>query len=81
MTDTQTPPVKGMTLRDWFAGTMPMPEPLPVKFATEVMGSEFPEEIHEAIKWSMRAVAKLRYIYADAMIAASKESEDELRKA
>ncbi|MCG6112902.1 MAG: hypothetical protein MEQ74_12060 [Paracoccus sp.] len=66
----------GMTLRDWFAGqaSVGVDEPHP-DVAKALMRSEIPNWADDPIAatfWWAEAEAKLRYIRADAMIAARK---------
>jgi hypothetical protein len=67
--------VTGMTLRDWFAGHQHITdEELSEAKATQIMGDECPrwspDTAGDCIKWWVMAEARLRYIKADAMIAA-----------
>jgi hypothetical protein len=73
--------MEGMSLRDWFAATMPIRESDPsISFATDVMSSappspdwgDAPEDVE---RWWAMAEAKLRYMRADAMIAAREGKE------
>jgi len=64
----------GMTLRDWFAGQPDITGNLMVmdKEACEVLCGPHPapEDAIEVFKWQVKVLATLRYIAADAMIAA-----------
>jgi len=76
----------GMTLRDWFAGQETLaewdsPQAAPSRQMCELLaGSPMPEggwstNILESFKWEAKWRSALRYIRADAMIAARKESK------
>lgn len=62
----------GMTLRDWFAGTMTIGDTnFPsVKEAAEFAGVEEPSDFTGLIELGAKVNAKLRYLAADAMLAA-----------
>lgn len=69
----------GMTLRDWFASQASIghDDPHP-ELATAIMGSDIPNwhaDPVAASEWWAMAEAKLRYIKADAMIAARKGAD------
>lgn len=67
---------EGMSLRDWFAATVPLdvanvPEELMVKLAGEV-----PEgDTIERLAWFLRVTAAIRYMQADAMLAERAKAE------
>ena len=70
----------GMTLRDWFAGQVEIPEGMEWSPAA-IMGEEAPKWPHKCeyenamkcVQWWALAVARYRYIHADAMFAARNE--------
>ncbi len=74
-----TKPSGGMSLRDWFAGQYDVSE---IKFpdlqsAARFLGEEMPYESDFAsmVAFSCRLKAKLKYMGADAMLAARKEKQ------
>lgn len=70
--DTQQYP--GMSLRDWFAGTLPAVDMQfsDLQTAARFLGCEPPDELdhHALIEFAARLEAKVRWMRADAMIAA-----------
>jgi hypothetical protein len=71
--------VTGMTLRDWFAGQQQITdEELGEAKAATIMGSKppawGPDTATACIEWWSAAEARLKYIKADAMIAARAKS-------
>lgn len=78
-TDNTSAPYCGMTLRDYFAAKAAITnEDLSTFVASAVMGEMPPQWSTEnnyeqnlaCVKWWAEAVAKLRFIHADAMLAA-----------
>ena len=71
----------GMTLRDWFAATIPIEG---MKFNTfeeaeKFLGEELPDlsDALATMAFGMRLEAKIRYQYADAMLKARATQEGE----
>jgi hypothetical protein len=65
----------GMSLRDWLAATLSMPDEIPQVLAEELMGTGLPSDTMQQLAWSLAARSKLRFMQADAMLAARKEAE------
>jgi hypothetical protein len=68
-------PTSGMSLRDWLAGTCPIPDEIPQVVAEALMGTGLPSDTMQQLAWSLAARSKLRFMQADAMLAARKEAE------
>jgi len=68
------PDANGMSKRDWFAGQLKCPDSLPVEAAELLTGEKIPYDPVAVLQWAAKARARLRYIEADAMIAAGKET-------
>ena len=73
----------GMTLRQWYAGQVQLPDDgVSIPQATAIMGEDPPQWYGNAtddiacVLWWAKAEAKYRVILADAMIAALKETGD-----
>lgn len=60
----------GMSLRDYFAANIDIKAEFPSQQDMEdFMGEEVPENRVEQIEYSLKTIAKLRYMLADAMLA------------
>ena len=68
---------EGMSLRDWFAAQPDITGSLMVmdKEACEALCGPAPEIGIELFKWQVKVLATLRYIAADAMIAAREATQ------
>jgi hypothetical protein len=57
--------------RDWFAGTLDLKDFQfgGIESAEEFLGEPRPAAVVEQMAWGLRLMAKLRYTYADAMMA------------
>lgn len=61
----------GMSLRDFFAANLQFPDNMDFAIAEALVGPK-PDGTLEMVEWEVRAMAKFRYIMADAMLAARK---------
>lgn len=67
------PPVPGMSLRDYFAATVPVVDYMDIAIGEAIMGTRCPlvaESPLGAFEWLAALQARVRYRYADAMLAA-----------
>lgn len=64
----------GMTLRQYYAAHCPsdIAKVRVQKDAEKLVGRKVPENFEEQMKWNMDVEAKIRFLYADAMIVAEK---------
>lgn len=67
----------GMSLRDWFAATLDVDNIYwSLHEREELAGPKPPNEaIVEYLEWELKALAKMRYMYADAMLRAREGEE------
>lgn len=69
----------GMTLRDWFAGMSTAGGAIDLlhrEGCEAMIGEPMPEDMVGMVKWRMKVIARLKYIEADAMIAAREKADD-----
>lgn len=69
----------GMTLRDWFAGMSTAGGAIDLlhrEGCEAMIGEPMPEDMVGMVKWRMKVIARLKYIEADAMIAAREKAND-----
>lgn len=68
--------IGGMSLRDWFAGQVPVDavEFSTIKGAAAFIGEDPPTDDEGRIRLGTRVAAKVAYMYADAMLEAREES-------
>ena len=64
---------QGMSLRDWFASQAEVAvayDLLHREGCEELVGEPMPEGMSGLVRWRLKVVAKLKYMQADAMLAA-----------